>query len=140
MQKSRIGEMGSHKEIAGKFFIKGETIHPESQFAEIFLKKGINVYEVIRVIDFVPLFLEDHCLRFAHSLKGKGVKYEWNTTELIKKLDLIIQKNALKNGNIKIVYHYSRGGDSFLIIYPVQHHYPTKADYKTGVKTCFIEE
>ncbi|MFW5644720.1 MAG: aminotransferase class IV [Bacteroidota bacterium] len=112
---------------------------PAENFDEAFLKEGINVYEVLRVVDYIPLFLEDHCKRFSHSLKGKNINFHCHTEALKLKLRTLIQKNDQQSGNIKIVYHYHQD-DCFLIIYPVTYSYPSENDYKKGVDTLLMEE
>ncbi|MGC9342178.1 MAG: aminotransferase class IV [Bacteroidales bacterium] len=132
--------MAKQKEIAGRFFLKDDTLFPAKEFSEHFLKTGINVYEVIRVISSTPLFLEDHCKRFSNSLKGKGVEFDCAAPKLKYNLEKLINENKLVTGNIKIVFHFQPAEKSFLIIYPVQHVYPSKDDYKFGVFTVSFEE
>lgn len=132
--------MAKQKEITGSFFLKQNTLFPANEFSEHFLKSGINVYEVIRVINSIPLFLEDHCKRFSNSLIGKGIDFDCTTTKLRLQLENLIIENKLKEGNIKIVYHFEHAGESFLIIYPVRHIYPSKENYQSGVFAVSIEE
>jgi branched-chain amino acid aminotransferase len=132
--------MAKQKEIAGSFFLQDDRLYPATDFSEHFLKMGINVYEVVRVINSTPLFLEDHCKRFSNSLKGKGIEFDCAAPKLKLNLEKLIHDNNLVNGNIKIVFHFQPAEKSFLIIYPVQHVYPSKDDYKSGVFTVSILE
>lgn len=132
--------MIQQSEINGNYFLKDEVLLPAEDFDEAFLKKGINVYEVLRIVDYIPLFLEDHCRRFSYSLEGKNIKFHCHTEALKLKLRTLIQKNDQQSGNIKIVYHYNDQDDCFLIIYPVKYLYPSENDYEKGVDTLLIEE
>lgn len=132
--------MAKNNELEGSFFLKNDHVFSAPGFSSKFLKTGINVYEVIRVIDAVPLFLEDHCKRFSNSLKGKGIAFDCASPILRMRLEKLIEKNKLKEGNIKIVYHFEPLEESFLILYPVHHIYPTKKGYKTGVFAVSLEE
>ncbi|MFW5821702.1 MAG: aminotransferase class IV, partial [Bacteroidota bacterium] len=96
--------MAKQQEINGNYFIKNDALLGAEQFDEDFLRRGINVYEVLRVIDYVPLFVEDHCNRFSQSLEGKKIKFFCHTEKLKKKLRLLIEKNYQQYGNIKLVY------------------------------------
>ncbi|HBM79598.1 MAG TPA: aminotransferase class IV, partial [Clostridiaceae bacterium] len=53
------------KEITGKYVISGDTIISTDEFDFNLTKKVPGVYEVIRIIDGVPLFFEKHMDRFA---------------------------------------------------------------------------
>jgi branched-chain amino acid aminotransferase len=132
--------MVTHKEINGDYYIQNDSILPAKDFDDSFLKRGVNVYEVMRVIDHAPLFLEDHCERFSHSLKGKKIAFFCNLEILRKKLRLLIDKNGQHYGNIKMVYHFENDENCFLIIYPVKHNYPGEEDFITGVKALFMSE
>lgn len=132
--------MAKQTEIAGKFFLKNDSLNPAVDFSREFLRTGINVYEVVRIIHSKPLFLEDHCKRFSNSLKGKGVDFDCGAPRLRMNLERLINENKLAEGNIKIVYHFKPEEESFLIIYPVQHVYPTQENYQSGVFTVTLEE
>jgi branched-chain amino acid aminotransferase len=132
--------MNNPKEIAGNYFLKNDNLYPASDFSDQFLKTGINVYEVVRVIKYTPLFLEDHCKRFSNSLKGKGIDFDCASPKFRVDLEKLIRENILEDGNVKIVFHFEPAEESFLIIYPVQHSYPTEEDYQLGVYTVCIEE
>ncbi len=132
--------MNSTQEINGKYFIKNDAILPAEDFIDEFLKSGINVYEVLRVIEYVPLFVDDHCKRFSRSLEGKKIVFFCHPEKLKKKLELLIQKNGQRYGNIKIVYHFQSTEDCFLTIYPVKHIYPEETDFKNGVNTSLMQE
>jgi len=131
--------MGKQNEINGKFFLQKDKIYPSKNFSDDFLVKGINVYEVLRVIDSIPLFIEDHFTRFENSLQGKEINYSCSHKDLRTRLQTLIKENRFKYGNLKIVYHYQKD-NSFLIIYPVKHNYPSEHDYTNGVKTAFFLE
>lgn len=132
--------MTQQTEINGDYFIKNDAILPAKDFNDAFLKTGVNVYEVLRIVNYVPLFVEDHCKRFSNSLKGKNIKFFCHPEKLKKKLRLLIEKNGKEYGNIKIVYHFHDLEECFLIIYPVKHFYPSAEHYEKGVNTLLMEE
>lgn len=132
--------MAKQNEIKGKFFLQKDKIYPSEKFSDEFLTRGINVYEVLRVVDSVPLFIEDHCDRFANSLRGKGVNFSCSHQQIRFQLRTLIEKNNFHFGNLKLVYHHEDPDNSFLIIYPVEHQYPSEDDYRHGVKTAFFLE
>lgn len=88
-------------------------------------EKGI--YEVIRVIDGIPLFFEDHYARFCKSAEIAGITLGFEETELFWLLRKLIEKNATKGGNILI------SKDKNLVAHFISHKYPTDEMYNEGV-------
>ena len=89
-------------------------------------------YEVIRLIDGLPLFLQDHLERLRRSLSGSGIIYPGNK-RIIKNLDLLIQENELQEGNIRISLQGSNGDEPVLQCYFIPYFYPDSSMYNTGV-------
>ena len=88
-------------------------------------EKGI--YEVIRVIDGIPLFFEDHYARFCKSAEIAGITLGFEEAELFRLLRKLIEKNATKGGNILI------SKDKNLVAHFISHNYPTDEMYNEGV-------
>ncbi len=82
------------------FFVYNNEIRPTEEFIAGENEGGI--YEVLRVVKGIPLFLEDHLNRFFHSaqLAGKTIRFTDNQiNELLKKL---IARNETTEGNVLI--------------------------------------
>lgn len=90
------------------------------------------IYEVIRVIDGVPLFLEGHLDRFENSFKIEGINFPYKDEKIEEYINTLIDANKIKDGNIKIIYECKY---ETIKVYQIPHSYPTKAMYKEGVKT-----
>lgn len=90
------------------------------------------IYEVLRVIDGKPIFLENHFKRMENSFKLIGQEAILVYEEVSNKIyDLIKNENKLE-GNIKITYEvYSKK----LKIFFIEHSYPSNEMYENGVKT-----
>ena len=98
---------------------------------------GQSVYEVIRVIDRVALFLEDHFERLLKSFRILGLSFEMDYAGFSQKIDELIRLNQKTEGNIK--FQYTAEGNlikwSFSFI---PHSYPSPEDYLFGVKTGLL--
>lgn len=84
-----------------KFFVFNNEIRPTKDF--VTAENGGGIYEVLRVVKGIPLFLEDHLERFYHSaqIAGKIITYSENQIrELLKNL---IEKNEAYEGNVLIL-------------------------------------
>ncbi|MBZ0241826.1 MAG: aminotransferase class IV [Bacteroidales bacterium] len=85
------------------YFVRDKELVSSCDFnAEVFVNQGF-VYEVIRVIDGVPLFLEDHLQRMWHSLAMADIKAEVSKDFVKASLSRLISINKVDFGNIKLV-------------------------------------
>jgi len=117
--------------------ITNEGILPES---EIFQNKDCvdrTVYEVIRIIEGNPLFLEDHFARLINSMQMEGLQLEMELKQFENRILELVQLNQNKFGNVR--FEYSIGGRknhwSFGFI---PHNYPTSDDYRIGVSVSLL--
>lgn len=116
----------------GKYVIyNGKTVCKNE-----FDKFGLSVsqderifYEVIRCIQGVPLFLEDHLERLFNS--HREIKRSIN--EIIRDIGSLIDSEKIFNGNIRI-----ESSADVLLVYPSKYNYPDESFYKKGVNTGTI--
>ncbi len=126
--------------IQGKYFLRGNDLREVYEFNGSFIEDGTNIYEVVRVIDGIILFLEDHLQRLYNSAIKSGLRPFVEYSEINKLLKRLINSNHLQNGNIKIVFHYGKGDWAKTFkAYPIPFIYPTDEDYRTGVKTGIFQ-
>lgn len=125
-------------ECIGKFYVNNGNIVDVSDFNEDILKKGKTLYEVIRVIHGVPLFMERHMGRLNNSFNLTDSK-PWIDFDTINESILkLIDANKLNDGNVKIIFNLLKNGEETVqnyAVYIVEHHYPNKEDYENGVST-----
>lgn len=90
------------------------------------------IYEVLRVIEGKPIFLENHFNRMRNSFELISEDADITYEEISNRVyDLIKKENKLE-GNIKITYEvYSKE----LKVFFIEHSYPSKEMYENGVKT-----
>ena len=123
------------KEIQGRFFLINNYIRTSTRFNPIFLKKGINLYEVVRVIRGKVLFLEDHYDRVKNSADLSGLKLFYDQNTLRENLKKLINSNKLNFGNIKFVFHFENDEkNNYFFAYPVPYRYPGQDEYNFGVE------
>lgn len=115
--------------------IQGKTIILNGKLADVSafdpeISAGLY-YEVIRVLDGIPLFLEDHLQRLQSSCRKANV----NLPEILSIRDQIhhlITYLSIREGNIKPVV-YREKGEWLLCCYQIPHAYPKATDYLEGV-------
>jgi len=113
-------------------FVKDGVVMKIWQFDHAWIRNGKMVYEVMRVIDGRPLFLDDHLERMMNSasMAWKGCEVEAGRSQ--KDILKLIDHNPKDNGNILFSLVPGNGKLHHLAWY-VQHHYPSEEDYLNGV-------
>lgn len=91
-------------------------------------------YEVVRLIQKQPLFLDlhfDRLLRTCYKLKFEPPKIE----KIIHDLDKLVEANNLTNNNVKIAVNNSNYS-----LYAIASNYPSPKDYSNGVNCSLLFE
>jgi branched-chain amino acid aminotransferase len=92
-----------------------------------------SVYEVVRVTDTVPVFIEDHYQRFENSVKSFGLHNYPVPDELKKIISDLCVRNGIKSGNLRFEIYFDETSSLFAL-YQIPHFYPSVEMYNDGVK------
>jgi branched-chain amino acid aminotransferase len=122
------------KECARPYYLFDGEVRECSTFDENFVHKGTSLYEVVRLIEGRFLFLEDHLDRLYNSLNIEGIQPWINAAGIRETLQILVSKNRISEGNIKIVMNLHKDGSSHFLAYFVYHRYPSSRDYNQGVR------
>jgi branched-chain amino acid aminotransferase len=119
------------------YFQFNNKIYNTAEFDNLYKDFFPSVYEVIRIIDRVPLFLEDHYTRFMNSLKlaSGSSNYDIKYVDIEKSINNLIKLNNISNCNIKIVVNnigHDKNNEYYFFIKSI---YPDKSLYDEGIKT-----
>jgi len=125
-------------ECIGKYYIEDGTLRDTWSFNVSVIYEGEVVYEVLRVIDGIPLFFEDHLDRMEDSLRLVGRKALSSGSELLECIKILVRENEIRNGNIKIIYHFSSSRNRSMV-YNIEAQYPERQLYETGVDTILFD-
>lgn len=117
------------------FFIHNGNIHEVSDFDNIYDDKHPSVYEVIRIIDGIPLFLEEHYKRLVDSSCMLGYSIDLDFSSIRKNILKMTEINKIQNYNIKIVVNNFDKVSSDIYYFFVKSNYPEESLYKKGIKT-----
>jgi branched-chain amino acid aminotransferase len=91
------------------------------------------LYEVLRVIDGVPIFLEDHLERLINSAKLKNLEKRDDQKLIIADINSLIKINQNIDGNIRYSLFIYKNEILRYANY-TKHEYPSAAMYEMGVK------
>lgn len=120
-------------EILGDFCIENGVLKDASGLNDYIYQKGKTIYEVLRVIDGVPLFFEDHFARLAQSAKISNLDFSF-TPDQFRKYIVELCGATSDNGNIKIVIRYEGPKIQYRLFF-IATKYPSKEMYERGVNT-----
>lgn len=115
-----------------KFILNNKVL--DSSFFKDELLEGTSLYEVIRIIDGQPLFIEKHLERLHNTSRLTGFDIWQTVNEILLTIYKLIDYNEVEIGNIKLIFNYQKSERNF-IAYFVKHNYPKSEQYKLGVDT-----
>ncbi|NJO68668.1 MAG: aminotransferase class IV [Bacteroidetes bacterium] len=116
-----------------QFIIRNGEIYPNVSEK---LTNDTTIYEVIRIIDGIPLFFEQHYYRLGKSARLINKRLDLSEEKLKQLIHTLINANKQYSGNIKIIVDYdNETGLSLSKIGFIEHNYPTEKEYAEGVKT-----
>lgn len=124
------------EQYSNKFFLYNDEIKNKEESLEDISYEGKSIYEVIRIIDGKPLFLEPHLKRMENSCKITGLKIWLTGDEIKNRIKKLVEVNKAYIGNIKIIFNFSR--ENVFVAYFSKHFYPPLKYYETGVDTIFF--
>lgn len=111
-----------------------DTAQDSAGFSEKILETGLSIYEVIRIFNKRPIFLNDNLLRLDNSLKKSNIRLEPADLHLSDKLEHLIRLEHIEEGNVKYVLHFTDGRMTEYL-YTIPHSYPSAEAYRNGVDT-----
>jgi branched-chain amino acid aminotransferase len=94
-----------------------------------------SVYEVVRIIDGAPLFLEEHVGRLARSATLAGLPSDVTAPRLRKLVAGLSAACDIRSGNVRVVWGLSAPAQRpALLICFIKSRYPDDEMYKRGVR------
>lgn len=121
----------------GKYYIEDGIIKETSKSVGMEVNGGIMIYDVIRIIDGIPLFFEDHYERTCQSLQAVGNDCSWDAMSIRAQIHKIVDMNGNRNCNIKFIM-YAFKNNLKTIGYISKSYYPSAEEVKNGVPVGLI--
>lgn len=99
---------------------------------DLILESDNLVYEVLRFINKIPLFIDEHYDRLIKTLKFRNSDFTLSLNDFKAHVSNLIDSNKLDSGNIKFVCKPDKTVSEWIFSI-IPHNYPTREDYKFGV-------
>lgn len=115
-----------------KYYLEDGHLEPIENYTKDSMEGGRIIYEVIRVINKVPLFYEDHIKRLESSFRLMEKPFSHTYDKIKEYLIRLIEANDMETGNIKLTFDTIT---DTMKVFSIKHNYPKEDLYRTGVKT-----
>lgn len=115
----------------GIFYIEDGETKSKEQKPGLHPNDGVLIYDVIRLIDGVPLFFEDHYERTLQSFQAMGSECSLTAGEMLEYMERLARLNDNQNCNIKFIMFTSQGQPKS-IAYMSKYYYPTDQERDKG--------
>lgn len=112
---------------------------PVSEINNEPVNTGNTVYEVLRVEEGIPLFVEDHLNRLFNTFQLCKIDFDLNKKEVQNSILRLININHVKSSPVKLIF-INDGKRNHFITCLMKAHKPELAEYTTGVKTIIMHE
>jgi len=119
-----------------QFMVNWECF-PTGEFPQRYHVLEPSCYEVIRLMEGRPLFLNEHYDRLVATAASIGQKLPFTLEELEGHVTDLARVNGVEDYNAKLIYNdFDHGGTVYLFFTPTA--YPTAEMYEKGVDTDFL--
>lgn len=125
--------MINHLNLTEKFIAFNESIQSVVDFNYTYSDSDKVIYEVIRVINSTPVFLELHLNRLFNSIKLMGLVAP-ERSFITKKIIDLLKANPITENNIRISLVYNSHSKPDLLIYFIPSTYPNDYQKTNGIK------
>lgn len=116
------------------YYIVNDELKNTCDFNPGLVKNESGIYEVFRVIDGKPLFLDEHINRFFRSANSMGIKPEFSMDWVKSRIRALIEANKLKSGNI----HFQNLKKISFIAWLPPYKYPTPQQKQEGAEVISL--
>lgn len=106
---------------------------------ETFRFTSAPVYEVIRIMDGVPLFFDAHLNRLKHSLEMKSLTYDISEENILRPIIKWIADHELSDFNMRIEVGLNSQYKECVAIMAVKPQYPSLETYLKGIDVSLEE-
>ncbi|HQL35809.1 MAG TPA: aminotransferase class IV [Bacillota bacterium] len=127
-------------EIEEKYMIINGRIIPASETGDIWAGSSRTIYEVIKVISGIPLFLEKHMERLEASAKLINYSVANISNNIRESIMELVKINNSPEKNMKIIVYNMENTVPDFVAYFIRSSYPTPEQYETGVHGILLKE
>ena len=122
----------------GLWYILNNVVEQKEQLKNINIPDKQVVYEVIRIVEGVPLFFEDHYSRLKESFNLLGSNLTIPEESLKTQIYKLIRISSQRNCNVKVIAYTEHGQQNYLV-YLSKYYYPSRIEVEMGVPVSLLK-
>ncbi len=115
------------------YFVHDAQLRSTCDFNPSFLRKGVSIYEVLRVEKGIPLFLKEHIDRIFSSAALENIQMNLSGKSIRQSVKALIDENRMSIGNIKFLFHRDTSGSNRFMAWVMPFFYPSAQQYAEGI-------
>lgn len=115
------------------YFVVNAELRNSCEFNPDFFEAAPSIYEVIRVQERVPLFLEEHLKRFFNSATLLGVNISVTESQIKSRVKATIESNGLQQGLIKFIFLIHPEVGALFAAWVTPFFFPSDETYQKGI-------
>jgi len=127
-------------EAEEKYMVINGKVMPVSEAGDILAGSSRTIYEVIKVVSGIPLFLEKHMERLEASARLINYSVTNIMNSIRESITELIKANNSPEKNIKIIVYNMGNPVPDFMAYFIRSSYPTPEQYETGVHGILLKE
>jgi len=127
-------------EIEEKYMVINGRIIPVPDAGGILAGSSRTIYEVIKVVSGIPLFLEKHMERLEASAKLINYSVANISNNIRESIMELVKINNSPEKNMKIIVYNMENTVPDFVAYFIRSSYPTPEQYETGVHGILLKE
>jgi branched-chain amino acid aminotransferase len=127
------------KEIIENHFISNGSVFETNQINEITIAQP-SIYEVIRIMNGIPVFLEDHMERLLSSAASLDSRIQAIIQSITLDIEKLIKINNYPEKNIKLlVFNLEKEIPDYIMCF-IKSAYPSQEQYSHGIHCVLVHE
>ena len=121
------------------YFVVNAELKNSCEFNPGFFEASPSIYEVIRVQQGIPLFLEEHIKRFFKSSTLFGVNISVTESQIKSRIKAVIESNGLQQGLIKFIFLIHPDAGAIFAAWVTPFFFPSTETYQNGVEVISFQ-
>ena len=126
------------RDAVSRFLILNQEILPTEKTSIFDRIENAAVYEVVKVVKGVPLFLEEHMVRMRNSADASGVALRKEDREVLDEIARLVDRNQCPETNAKLVCARV-GEEEVFLTYFIATEDPGPQGRSRGVHTILLQ-
>ncbi len=122
-------------EIAGEKYLINGLEKPVSEWQDPDATSAV-IYDVIRIEEGIPIFLEDYLVRLENSFRLTKSNLQYDKETIVKTIRKLVEINNFSSGPLKLIFSCSH--PETFIAHLMKPHLPKPEEYQNGVKTILM--